>query len=329
MQDVFHRCDPGAVGPAGLRNTEDLPESARHDAISVLQAGAVRGIVVATLRCTIDKMGGEVVAMRRWRDACRQALILCALASAAASGRAQGPSPSTGPLEMLPRAPEGQSWELPGSNYAPGSAWLALLCASGGCQLRPVTLETQPVTKHPYDGDPIPGQRLVWRGLDVVRQVPLLTLKAAPGMPWLTPRPVPTFYRGGEPIPRATGRGTMESRIDLGGGEHALLVPRLVKGKANAGGDAEGRMDLQLRVGKARQVLGQFGFDILGLRPVPPEEYLLWAGDLDADGKPDFLISFGMGSYDIGLFLSSLAKPGELVGEAGRFTYFPVEDSGC
>jgi hypothetical protein len=65
------------------------------------------------------------------------------------------------------------------------------------------------------------------------------------------------------------------------------------------------------------------------MRPVRPEEYLLWAGDLDADGKPDFLISFGMGSYKVALFLSSLARPGELVGEAGRFDYFPVELSGC
>jgi hypothetical protein len=56
---------------------------------------------------------------------------------------------------------------------------------------------------------------------------------------------------------------------------------------------------------------------------------LLWAGDLDADGKPDFLVSFGMGSYNVALFLSSLAGPGEMVGEAGRFAYFPVEMAGC
>jgi hypothetical protein len=263
-----------------------------------------------------------------WCDAGRQVLVLCVLALAADFGRAQVASPSIGQLQMLPRAPEGQPWELPGSSYAAGSAWLALVCSRGGCRLQPVTLDIEPITKHPYDGDPIPGQRLLWRGLDPLRQVPLLTLAAAPGLPWLAPRPVTTFHRAGEPVPRGTGRGTMESRIELGSGEKALLVPRLVR-TASTGGDADGGMDLQLRIGKARQVLGSFEFDILGLRPVTPEEYLLWAGDLDADAKPDFLISFGLGSYDIGLFLSSLARPGELVGEAARFRYFPVELSGC
>jgi len=265
----------------------------------------------------------------RWRDALWQALILFALAALASEARAQLLSPSSGHLQMLPQAPEGQSWELPGSHYASGSAWLALLCGPGGCRLHAVTLETDAITKYPYDSDPMPGQRLLWRGLDGARPTPLLTLEAMPGMHWLAPRSVPTFYAGGGPAPRGEGRGTLEAEVDPGGGEHALLVPRLVKSKANAGNDAQGGMDLQLRIGNARQVLGQFEFDILGLRPVPPEEYLLWAGDLDADGKPDFLVSFGIGTYNIALFLSSLAKPGELVGEAARFSYFPVEQSGC
>lgn len=45
---------------------------------------------------------------------------------------------------------------------------------------------------------------------------------------------------------------------------------------------------------------------------------LLWAGDIDGDGKLDFVISdeSDNGGSSISLFLSSFAKPGELVGFA-------------
>ena len=45
--------------------------------------------------------------------------------------------------------------------------------------------------------------------------------------------------------------------------------------------------------------------------------HLVWAGDLDRDGKPDFLIRHTSDdSGDECLYLSSRAKPGQLVGEA-------------
>jgi len=48
---------------------------------------------------------------------------------------------------------------------------------------------------------------------------------------------------------------------------------------------------------------------------------LLWAGDLDKDGKLDLLMDI-TNHYNISetaLFLSSLARSGELVGKAGTF----------
>lgn len=41
---------------------------------------------------------------------------------------------------------------------------------------------------------------------------------------------------------------------------------------------------------------------------------LVFAGDLDGDGKLDLLIEHG----DLGLYLSTLARPGQLVGRAGQ-----------
>src|ERR1035437_8458085 len=48
------------------------------------------------------------------------------------------------------------------------------------------------------------------------------------------------------------------------------------------------------------------------------KSYLRWVGDLDHDQKPDYIINLGLENGYI-LLLSSLAKPGQLVGEAGHY----------
>jgi hypothetical protein len=74
---------------------------------------------------------------------------------------------------------------------------------------------------------------------------------------------------------------------------------------------------LLLRSGERRQLLlGQLGLCTHTFRS---KDYLLWAGDLDGDGKPDFLISFVDGDGPIHLYLSSTAKPKRLVGLAGIY----------
>jgi len=50
-----------------------------------------------------------------------------------------------------------------------------------------------------------------------------------------------------------------------------------------------------------------------------PRQYLLWSGDLDRDGKPDFLISFIDADGPVHLYLSSIAKHGNLIRLAGIF----------
>jgi hypothetical protein len=51
-----------------------------------------------------------------------------------------------------------------------------------------------------------------------------------------------------------------------------------------------------------------------------------WAGDLDGDGRLDVIVSthLGKGAGEDSLYLSTLAKPGELVGLAAQF-----DGSGC
>lgn len=74
---------------------------------------------------------------------------------------------------------------------------------------------------------------------------------------------------------------------------------------------------LQLRSGGTRQLL----LALLGrcTCEFSSERYLLWAGDLDRDGRPDHLIAFGEIGGPVHLYLSGDAKAGEQVRLAGVY----------
>jgi hypothetical protein len=89
-------------------------------------------------------------------------------------------------------------------------------------------------------------------------------------------------------------------------------------------------VQLQIEFDGVVQSLGTYNVH-LGDPSQPTElsEVLQWVGDLDGDGRPDLLINHSAYFWDVALYLSSLAKPGEVVGEAGRFTYSPPDSAGC
>jgi hypothetical protein len=199
----------------------------------------------------------------------------------------------------------------PGKQFKNGSPWLALACTATECRLLPATLSVKAQGPN--------AQRLHFDVAETAdaRVVAWFAADKAPA--WLAAGAVPSYYTGGG-RPRETGRGTDEALIDLPGGGTASLIPMLL-GHPDPSHPLPPAL-LQLRAqGKRQMLLGQLG---LCSHTFKSEDYLLWAGDIDRDGKPDFLISFVDGDGPIHLYLSSAAKPQQLAGLAGVYNTPPT-----
>ena len=143
----------------------------------------------------------------------------------------------------------------------------------------------------------------------VVTADPVPPLFLVSGVPNLKPGPVDTVFRGyrflhpGEDVSWQLGRHWFNLRA---------------YGTASAVQYGTNFTDYELRLGTsidrytAIQTLAHLNFG----DNVPA---IQWAGDIDADGRLDLLIKLPGGGYsnDIHLYLSTLARSGEQVGEAG------------
>ena len=194
-----------------------------------------------------------------------------------------------------------------------GERWQGLYPAEGGGALRSVALRVETVRDPIVDGDagPPTGRRVTtplstvrrdgWVGDDALFLV-------RPPRPF-PPAPVATAFRGAW----AVESGSLS--LSLGGAGYRLGV---VEGPeaANEWVTEPHRAErvVVLDDGETAQAVAHV-VDRDGGRPA-----LLWAGDLDGDGRLDLLLdeSDHYNVSETALYLSSLAASGALVGRAGR-----------
>lgn len=217
-----------------------------------------------------------------------------------------GESAAAAQVQMV----DGRAQLAPSVLLADDGEWLALACKDSGCALWPEReLRRVEVPDGSPQGEALNG--LPTFEVDGAVIGSLITwLRVDPELPWLRPGALPSAFPVGPTAPRIGGAGDFEITL----GDATRPAERLIPVLESIDYPRE-RIRLRLRSGAAWQWLGVISVCFESL----DTSYLRWAGDLDGDGASDWLIDFG--SYDeapLRLFLSSRAKSGQLVGEAGR-----------
>ena len=244
-------------------------------------------------------------------------------------------------------------WHIPGRGYRAGTGWWALVCDADekigddrkGCKLHSTQLSITNAVHGVYDSEPVSSQLLYWSPLPAnLDKVPREDEKRPKLIAEFKPiRSLATLKLNGGPVssyvhqgmtnyPAAQRPGTLEVRLSMGNRRYADIVPRIQL----AAPKDEGQMAItaiatfEMRIGNQRQQLPGYGFcEMGGTGQLTRQDYLLWAGDLDGDGKPDLILNHGGCDIHVALYLSSLAKDGELVGVAGNFQYSDPSSAGC
>ena len=194
-----------------------------------------------------------------------------------------------------------------------GDDWLALRCIETGCTLVPASLKVKARVVPRKSGEALRGQQLTFRttsGTGVV----LAWLQIHADLPWLKAGPVPTYASTVRLPDHPPTRGSFEWAIALPDGKRALLVP--IEGSPPT---------LQLRASGKRQFLGELGRCGKDLSL----DYFRWAGDLDGDGQPDYLIATLSGPSSARLHLSSAAMNDSLVDDFLGRSLATAADQNC
>ena len=260
--------------------------------------------------------------------------LLAALVLQAAQQALAAPAPSPArrlPVDVLPWVDDASasnrrdSIDLATGGRRAGGGWWALACEQA-CRVQPLALVEAGPAKSPrlvsgntrgqrlrFAPAPPRGTLLLFHPLrPVFAKHPL---KAGP-VPSGHPVGDAPFVHEADNVQDAT-----EVSIDASGDESWLLTPTLLRPAAKPGEPAPSDdstnwpISLDLDVGRHHQSLGLIETcGDLGWR-----RWLLWAGDLDGDGRPDFAVQLDVDfGGEVVLYLSSLARRGHWVGEAGH-----------
>ena len=165
-----------------------------------------------------------------------------------------------------------------------GEEWLALTCSGDSCIVVPTRVRVEPFMDM-YDKPREKSGRQV--SVPMPAEDVVMLIRDVPGVVSGSVRTVPESDFDGNAM-KFEGE-----RYDLVASEEDGAVT--------------------LRSGRRSQPIGKGGY----------RWTVQWAGDLDRDGKLDFVVSFdGDNVWGLELFLSSLARPGEMVHRAAVVNHF-------
>lgn len=198
-------------------------------------------------------------------------------------------------------------WQ-PGEQYRSESDWLALTCIAETCSFEPAKLAVRRESwQGHYDETPTAGQKLNFSRATRSNGKVIAWFRVDAKHPWLAPGSVTTHASRVARLKQPPSEGTFEVAVSLPDGGHVTFVPLFDL--------SAGTFHLQLRAQGQRQLLGELG----DCSHVITTDYFLWAGDLDRDAKPDYLISFVDADGQVILYLSSMATSEEPVGIGGVY----------
>jgi hypothetical protein len=242
-------------------------------------------------------------------------------------------------------------WHIPGKRYRAGTGWWALICSqeeklmplNNNCQLNSTQLLVTKAKHSVYDSNMVDSQLLYWSPLPFnLNKVPhidekqpklIIIFKPVRSMEKLKLDTgfLKTYVHSGMKLYPSTNRaGTLEVRLNMDNGNYLDIVPRIKLDSTVEEADMPDIATFELRMGNRRQKLAGYTFDqVAGDGKLSPQKYLLWAGDLDGDNSPDLIVNHSDAENHVALYLSSLAKSGDLVGLAGSFQYSNPSSAGC
>lgn len=217
-------------------------------------------------------------------------------------------------------------WQ-PGWAFDNSRNWLALACSKRGCSLEPANLSVTAASwQSRHDRHATSGQKLSFQARGKSAAKPSLWFKADAKLPWLKAGRVPAYYSAEFSLSKQNNSGTFEINIKNASGDQESLVPVLVAPDyrpAAAIRDERQDAQLQIRARGKRQLIDE---PIAACSQQLSREYLQWAGDLDGDGKTDYVLNFLDGAAgSIKLYLSSRAANDALAGLAGAGLTDPLD----
>ncbi|MEQ1533062.1 MAG: hypothetical protein HOO97_11690 [Sideroxydans sp.] len=255
--------------------------------------------------------------------------IVCLAALFLAMGIAIA-SPDTGSTEILPTyailpasilRPEGVA--IPIQNLSRFQNWHGLVCAINGCEFRPASLNFD---KQPDSNDQPGCGKIHIHYLPLKKIEGEFTIAFIVGNSEVSSTQLPSWFTSHTPrTAKDAENGSLGITISTPTQGDVHLVPRWNKRNNDT------YLTLYLENKKQRQSLGRISLEAVNAG-FKTSDILIWAGDMDGDGKIDLITRVGSETpTGLRLWLSSKRDENEMVGVAATLeNWIDIEEQeGC